>query len=121
MKQSKPIKIKILQKGKAVIAQEKIAYIKIQSPDIILLMVDMTTKYCEVSYIIDNITLSIDLTERSFETFEKKYSKTDKQGMMIKSTEITFPELTKEGFEVFQATISKYTLRVTMYKKPKEG
>jgi hypothetical protein len=114
-------KIKILKKGIPVIAQEKIAYIQAQSPNTMLLIIDMTTKYCEVSYIADNTILGIDITEHTFQTFEKKYSKIEKKAVMNRSTEITFPELNKKGFEVFQATISKYTLKVTMYKKPKEG
>jgi len=99
----KEIKIKINSQGAPVVNNAVIYY---QNNKIVIIEVDMKSKWCQIDYTTGINSIGIGATDRSCWLDKTK----DKESY----TEISFPEF--KEYETWTCSLNRYTLRICLVK-----
>lgn len=105
----KKIKIKIDKQGSSILSN-KFAYVEKESEDILCLIIDMKSKYCEISCTGSGISipfLHIEATGRSLYLHKKYLTEED--------TQISFPQL--KNWNIYATSAGRYTINVVLIKE----
>jgi hypothetical protein len=100
--------MKIVQQGPVIVNDH--SWLIVDTEDVKLMEVDLKSKYCVVDVKIGDLGLGLGTNVHSCK-LDENY---DREGF----TEINFKD-EYEGYEIFQADISRYTLRITFVNKKK--
>ena len=100
--------MKIVQQGPVIVNDH--SWLIVDTEDVKLMEVDLKSKYCEVDVKIGDLGLGLGAGEYSCKLDENF----DREGF----TEVNFKDEC-DGYEIFQADISRYTLRITFVNKKK--
>jgi len=106
------MKLKIINQGTPIINLDTI-YVNYQNEQVILVELDMQSKWCEIAY-----TSSSDDGFLGFAISETKRS-TQLSKQPMKETEVQLVDCSSSEWTIFNITCVRYTIRITLLRKEK--